>query len=183
MKDWYRSTCLKLPRHSESSSQSPSPVNARRVDSSSVGKSFNLQSMACPRCSMSRRPRNARPKAAVGCGSSRLLSRSPTWRRLWLAVCLGNLISVSLNCSNNLVGVSPSAVILATLQVALTVIIAVTISFSCAIHLSECYPLCWTCLKRWCELTFFANIVSATTAIPTVAGIPEKNEHHMSGLS
>merc|ERR1719495_2334895 len=37
-----------------------------------------LQSMACPRCSMSRRPRNARPKAAVGCGSSRLLSRSPT---------------------------------------------------------------------------------------------------------
>jgi len=37
-----------------------------------------LQSMACPRCSRSRRPRNARPKAAVGCGSSRLLSRSPT---------------------------------------------------------------------------------------------------------
>jgi len=36
-----------------------------------------LQSMACPRCSRSRRPRNARPKAAVGCGSSRLLSRSP----------------------------------------------------------------------------------------------------------
>ena len=108
MKDWWRSTCLKLPRHSESSSQSPSPVNAKRINSSSVGGSFlNLQSMASPRCSRSRRPRNARPKAAVGCGSSRLLSRSLTWRRLWLAVCLESLVSVLLNCWDSLLASHP----------------------------------------------------------------------------
>ena len=37
--------------------------------------------MACPKCSRSRRPRNKRPNAAVGWGSSHLSSQSPTWRK------------------------------------------------------------------------------------------------------
>ena len=44
-------------------------------------KGLNLQSMACPRCSRRGRPRNKRPNAAVGWGSSHLSSQSPTWRK------------------------------------------------------------------------------------------------------
>ena len=69
-------------------------------------------------------------------------------------VCLGYVINVSLNCSISLVSVSPSAVILATLQVALTVCIAVTVSFSCAMHLLNCYfaGLVWKDGVNWPSL-------------------------------
>ena len=136
MKDWYKSTCLKLPRHSESSSQSPSPVNAKRVDSSSVGGSFSQPSKhGLSKVQQESPPSQCSPQGCSGLWQQSSVESKPNLEETFICItyiCLGNPISVSLSCSSSLNGVPPSAVILATLQVALTVNIAITVSFSCA---------------------------------------------------